>query len=183
MRLAVLASGTGSILDSIVEAGIDVSLVLTDRECSAAQNAKALGLEVKILERKEYGKEFQRYLYTAEIVEVLEKERIELIAMAGFGTILDRPIYEKYEGKILNTHPSLLPAFPGWHAVEETLAYGCKMTGCTVHLATLEVDSGPILAQEAVEVFENDDVVSLHERIKEVERKLYVDIIKEIMKV
>ena len=93
--------------------------------------------------------------------------------MAGFGTILDKPIHDAYEGRILNTHPALLPSFPGWHAVEQALAAGVKLTGCTVHLATLEVDAGPILAQEAVAVLPDDDAASLHERIKAVERRLY----------
>ncbi len=72
--------------------------------------------------------------------------------MAGFGTVLDQPIHDAYPGRILNTHPALLPAFPGWHAVEAALAAGVTVTGCTVHLATLEMDAGPILAQEAVPI-------------------------------
>ena len=87
----------------------------------------------------------------------------------------------RYAGRILNTHPSLLPAFPGWQAVEDALAHGVKMTGCTVHQATLAADSGPILAQEAVAVLPDDDAVSLHERIKAGERRLYVEVITRVM--
>ena len=76
--------------------------------------------------------------------------------MAGFGTILDKPIHDRYPGRIVNTHPALLPAFKGWHAVDDTLAAGVKVTGCTVHYATFEVDDGPILAQEAVPVLADD---------------------------
>jgi phosphoribosylglycinamide formyltransferase-1 len=101
--------------------------------------------------------------------------------MAGYGTILEKPIHDAYEGRILNTHPALLPAFPGWHAVEEALQHGVKITGCTVHLATLEVDAGPILAQEAVPVLPDDTVESLHERIKAVERRLYPETIRTFM--
>ena len=101
--------------------------------------------------------------------------------MAGFGTILDKPIHDAYAGRIVNTHPALLPAFKGWHAVEEALAAGVKVTGCTVHLATLEVDDGPILAQEAVPVLPDDTVETLHERIKEVERRLYPAVLHELI--
>ena len=101
--------------------------------------------------------------------------------MAGFGTILAKPIFDRFAGRILNTHPALLPAFPGWHAVADALDYGVKVTGCTVHVATEEVDAGPILAQEAVAVLPDDTVESLHERIKAVERRLYVETVRGIV--
>ena len=88
--------------------------------------------------------------------------------MAGFGTVLAQPVHDAFPGRILNTHPALLPAFPGWHAVEDALAAGVPVTGCTVHLATLEMDAGPVLAQEEVAVLPGDTVETLHERIKEV---------------
>jgi phosphoribosylglycinamide formyltransferase-1 len=93
--------------------------------------------------------------------------------MAGFGTVLDEPIHSAFPGRILNTHPALLPAFPGWHAVEDALAAGVTETGTTVHVATLAMDAGPILAQQAVPVHPDDTVATLHERIKVVERALY----------
>ena len=98
---------------------------------------------------------------------------IDVVAMAGFMTVLSARLFEVYGDRVLNTHPSLLPAFPGAHAVRDALAYGVKVTGCTVHVATEQVDHGPILAQEAVEVLPGDDEGSLHERIKAVERRLY----------
>jgi phosphoribosylglycinamide formyltransferase-1 len=101
--------------------------------------------------------------------------------MAGFGTILSQAIHDAYPGRILNTHPALLPAFKGWHAVEDALAAGVKVTGCTVHVATLEVDTGPIVAQEAVPVLADDTKETLHERIKAVERRLYPDTIRSFM--
>ena len=100
------------------------------------------------------------------------------MAMAGLGTILAHRCFAVYPGRIVNTHPSLLPAFPGWNAVREALAYGVKVTGCTVHVATEQVDTGPILAQEAVAVLPDDDEATLHERIKTVERRLYVETIR-----
>jgi len=91
--------------------------------------------------------------------------------------VLDPTFFELFGRPVLNTHPSLLPAFKGWHAVDEALAMGVKVTGCTVHVATAEVDAGPILAQEAVPVLPGDDAASLHERIKAVERRLYPETI------
>ena len=115
------------------------------------------------------------------MTERLQAAHIELVAMAGFGTVLDQPIQDAYGGRILNTHPSLLPAFPGWHAVQDAMDYGVKVTGCTVHVATLEVDAGPILAQQAVAVEAEDTVDTLHERIKTVERDLYIRTVQEII--
>ncbi|HVM02975.1 MAG TPA: formyltransferase family protein, partial [Acidimicrobiales bacterium] len=96
--------------------------------------------------------------------------------------VLDKPLFDAFPGRVLNTHPALLPAFPGWHAVEEALAAGVKVTGCTVHVATEDVDAGPILAQEAVPVLPGDTVESLHERIKEVERRLYPRTLRELLR-
>jgi phosphoribosylglycinamide formyltransferase-1 len=112
---------------------------------------------------------------------VLRGWDVDLVAMAGFGTILGRGMFEAFPERIVNTHPALLPAFPGWHAVDDALAFGVKVTGCTVHVATEEVDAGPILAQEAVPVLPDDTVETLHERIKGVERRLYVQTISEIL--
>ena len=101
--------------------------------------------------------------------------------MAGFGTILGQPLYDEYAGWVVNTHPALLPSFKGWHAVRAALDCGVKITGCTVHVATLEVDDGPILAQEAVRVLDDDTEETLHERIKVVERELYIQTIQRIV--
>src|SRR5439155_22266443 len=106
---------------------------------------------------------------------------VDLVAMAGFGTILEKPIHDAFPDRIVNTHPALLPSFKGWHAVEDALAAGVKVTGCTVHLATLAVDQGPILAQEAVPVVAGDTVETLHERIKAVERRLYPEVLLSLL--
>ena len=181
MRVAVLASGTGSLLESILEAGVPVDLVVVDRPCRAVEVAASHGVEATLVERGSFGGDFDRSAYTQTVVDRLEAAGIDLVVMAGFGTVFDEPIFDAYEGRIINTHPALLPAFKGWHAVDEAIAAGVKVTGCTVHVATLEVDSGPILAQEAVDVLPGDDVDSLHERIKVVERRIYVETIKDIL--
>ncbi len=103
------------------------------------------------------------------------------MAMAGFGTVLAQPVHDAFPMRILNTHPALLPAFPGWHAVDEALAAGVDETGCTVHFAVLETDAGPIVAQGAVRILPGDTKEALHERIKEVERRLYPAAIRSVM--
>jgi phosphoribosylglycinamide formyltransferase-1 len=108
----------------------------------------------------------------------LKRHQVDVIAMAGFGTILAADIFSVYPGRILNTHPALLPAFKGWHAVRDALAAGVRVTGCTVHVATEIVDEGPIMAQEAVVVEADDTESTLHERIKTVERRLYPETIR-----
>ena len=177
-----MVSGTGSTLEAIANSELSVALVLADRQCSALEKAQNKNIPTIVLERESFGKDFDRIAYTEQLTQLLEEENIDLIAMAGFGTILEQPIYESFNQRILNTHPSLLPAFPGWNAVQDALNQGVKVSGCTIHIATREVDSGPILAQEAVPVFEDDDAATLHERIKKIEKSLYIETIKEIVK-
>lgn len=181
MGIGVLASGTGTILTALLDAGLPISVVVTDRRCRALELAGEAGVATRLVERGSFGRDFDRVAYTHEVVDVLQAADVELVAMAGYGTVLDKPFFDAYAGRVLNTHPALLPAFPGWHAVEEALAAGVKVTGCTVHVATLDVDAGPILAQEAVPVLPDDTVDSLHERIKAVERRLYPKTIKEFL--
>lgn len=175
MSLAVLVSGTGSILDAMVEAGLPVDLVVSDRPCTAVSRAAGHDVETIVVHRSSFGDDFDRDGYSALLADRLSERSVTLVAMAGFGTILSRPFHDRFAGRVLNTHPALLPAFPGWHGVRDALAAGVDVTGCTVHQATLEVDVGPILAQEEVVVRPDDDETSLHERIKVVERRLYVD--------
>ena len=181
MRLGVLASGSGTILAAMVDEGLPVSVVLADRPCAALDVAERAGVAAELVHRKSFDANFDRDGYTSELVEALVRHRVDLVAMAGFGTILGQAAHDAFGGRILNTHPALLPSFAGWHAVEAALAYGVKVTGCTVHVATLEVDAGPILAQEAVPVADDDTVDSLHERIKAVERRLYPATIHQIL--
>ena len=177
MRLGVLASGAGTILGALVEAGLEIAVVVVDRPCAATDVATAAGVPAVALTRPSFGADFDRASYSKQVALVLQQHDVELGVIAGFGTVLDAAFFDAFAAPLLNTHPSLLPSFKGWHAVEEALAYGVKVTGCTVHLATADVDAGPILAQEAVPVLPSDDVATLHERIKAVERRLYPDTI------
>jgi phosphoribosylglycinamide formyltransferase-1 len=181
VRIAVLASGSGTLLEAILADGIPVDLVLVDRPARATEVAAAHGVKAEVVERTSFGADFDRVAYTTEVVDVLRAHQIELVVLAGFGTVFAEPILEAFPDRILNTHPALLPAFKGWHAVPAALAYGVKVTGCTIHVVTLEVDAGPILAQEAVPVLPGDDEASLHERIKAVERRLYPATIRAVL--
>jgi phosphoribosylglycinamide formyltransferase-1 len=184
VRVAVLVSGTGTILDAMLQRKVPVALVLADRPCRALEVADRAGLPGVLVDRANFGgfgQRFDRRAYTLAVTEALSAAEVDLVAMAGFGTILDQPVHDAFGGRILNTHPALLPAFPGWHGVEAALEAGVKVTGCTVHVATLETDAGPILAQEAVPVLPDDTVDSLHERIKAVERRLYPDTVLEVL--
>jgi phosphoribosylglycinamide formyltransferase 1 len=181
VRIGVLASGGGSILRALLDDGLPVAVVVVDRRCGAEKVAADAGVAVEVLERESFGDAFDRDGFTAEVVGALRRHRVDLVAMAGFGTILGAAVFDAYPGRMLNTHPALLPAFPGWHAVRDALAAGVGVTGCTVHVATLEVDAGPVLAREEVAVAEDDTEATLHERIKEVERRLYPATIRRVM--
>jgi phosphoribosylglycinamide formyltransferase 1 len=181
MRTAVLASGSGTLLDAILADGIPVELVVVDRPCVATEVAERHGVRAVCHERTSFGADFDRDAYTAEVTQLLVDADIELVVMAGYGTVFGAAIHDAFPHRILNTHPALLPAFKGWHAVDAALDYGVKVTGCTVHVATLEMDAGPILAQEAVPVLADDTADELHERIKQVERRLYPDTIRAVL--
>ena len=180
VSLAVLASGAGTLLEAILETGLSPALVLSDRPCRALEVAAAADVVTCCVRRTSFGPDFDRAAYTTEVVDALSAAGTTTVAMAGFMTVLGPEMFESYDGQVLNTHPSLLPAFPGAHAVRDALAFGVKVTGCTVHVATERVDQGPILAQEPVRILPGDDEESLHERIKAVERRLYPTIIREV---
>ncbi len=178
MRIGVLASGGGTNLRAILEADLPVVVVVVDRPCGATAVAEEFGVPVELVERP---KPFDRLEFTHRVVDALERRGVELVAMAGFMTILEKPMFDAFAGRVLNTHPSLLPSFRGPHPVADALAAGVKVTGCTVHVATLEVDEGPIVAQEAVPVRAGDTTEALHARIKAVEHRLYPQAIRELL--
>jgi phosphoribosylglycinamide formyltransferase-1 len=180
VRLGVLASGTGSILDAILADGIPVEVVIVDRSCAATDVAARHGVATETVERTDFSKAFDRDAYTQQIIDVLQKYDVDLVVSSGFGTVVPG-VATAFPERFLNTHPALLPAFKGWHAVRDALARGVKVTGCTVHTLTEEVDEGTILAQEAVAVLPGDTEDTLHERIKEVERRLFPATIRRVM--
>ncbi|MCX2931220.1 phosphoribosylglycinamide formyltransferase [Mycobacterium sp. CVI_P3] len=178
-RLVVLASGTGSLLQSLLAAAVGdyparVVAVGVDRDCRAVDIAQAASIPTFRVRLKDFA---DRTDWDAAIADATEAHSPDLIVSAGFMKILGPEFLSRFLGRVVNTHPALLPAFPGAHAVPEALAYGVKVTGCTVHLVDAGMDTGPILAQEAVEILDGDDEDTLHERIKVVERRLLVDVL------
>jgi len=179
-------SGSGTILEAILDAGIDVALVASDRDCRGLKVASEAGVASLLVDRETFGgfgPGFDRAGYSAALAHVLLGHDIDLIAMAGFGTVVTDDLHRHFSGRVLNTHPSLLPDFKGWHAVRDALASGATTTGCTVHVATEALDDGPILAQVAVAIAPDDDESTLHERIKSVERTLYPDVLTKVLAV
>jgi phosphoribosylglycinamide formyltransferase 1 len=179
-RIAVLASGSGTLLQAILDDGLIVTLVAADRPCRALEIAAKQGVAAELVERTQWGTSFDRAAYTDQLVKVLRSHDIDVVVMAGFGTVVPA-LPDAFPGRVLNSHPALLPAFKGWHAVRAALEAGVEETGTTIHIATAEVDDGPILAQEAVPVLPGDTEETLHERIKQVERRLYPETIRRFL--
>ena len=178
-RLVVLASGTGSLLQSLLDAAAGdyparVVAVGVDRDCRAAQIAADAGIASY---RVRLGDHPDRPAWDAAITAATAEHAPDLIVSAGFMKILGPEFLSRFPGRVVNTHPALLPSFPGAHGVPDALDYGVKVTGCTVHLVDAGMDTGPILAQQAVAVHDDDTEETLHERIKVVERRLLVDVL------
>ena len=181
-RLVVLASGTGSLLNSLLDAAqgdypARVVAVGADRDCRAVEIAEQASIPAFTVRLGDYP---DRAAWDAAITEATKAHQPDLIVSAGFMKILGPQYLSNFQGRIINTHPALLPAFAGAHAVPDALAYGVKVTGTTVHLVDAGTDTGPILAQQPVEVLDGDDEQTLHERIKVIERRLLVDVVAAI---
>ena len=148
-----------------------------DRDCAAVDIADAASLPSFRVRLADYA---NRDSWDTALTEATAEHSPDLVVSAGFMKILGPQFLSKFEGRTLNTHPALLPAFPGAHGVADALAHGVKVTGCTVHLVDAGTDTGPILAQRAVPVLDDDDELTLHERIKVAERRLLVDVIAAV---
>jgi formyltetrahydrofolate-dependent phosphoribosylglycinamide formyltransferase len=167
------------VFQSLVGAGLPLAVLVVDRPCEAVERAQRAGVAVEVVDRASYLPD--RDAFTHAVVDALKRHDVGLVAMAGFMTILNAPIFTAFPDRVVNTHPSLLPSFRGAHAVREALAAGVKVSGCTIHLAVPEVDAGPILAQEAVPVLDGDTEGTLHDRIKAVERRLYPEVLRGLI--
>ncbi|MGD9619733.1 MAG: phosphoribosylglycinamide formyltransferase [Mycolicibacterium sp.] len=181
-RVVVLASGTGSLLASLLNSAVGdyparVVAVGTDRVCAALDVADAASLPSFTTR---LGDHPDRAAWDAAVATATAAHEPDLVVSAGFMKILGPKFLTTFPARVINTHPALLPAFPGAHAVADALAYGVKVTGCTVHLVDAGTDTGPILAQQAVAVLDDDDEATLHERIKVVERRLLVDVVEAL---
>ena len=178
-RVVVLASGSGTLLQALVDAcaagtvPASVVAVVSDRAGVAAlERARAAGAEPVVVAPADHP---DRSAWDAALAVAVATAAPDLVVSAGFARILGASFLDRFGGRTINTHPALLPAFPGAHAVRDALAHGVKVTGATVHLVDAGVDTGPVLAQEAVVVDPADTESTLHERIKVTERRLLVD--------
>jgi formyltetrahydrofolate-dependent phosphoribosylglycinamide formyltransferase len=177
-RVVVLVSGSGTLLQAVLDAAdlpVRVVAVGADRGGVAGlERAERADVPTFVTRLKDYA---DRAAWDRALTKAVGAYEPDLVVSAGFMKILGPEFLGTFGGRVLNTHPALLPAFPGAHAVADALAYGVRVTGCTVHLVDAGVDTGPIVAQEAVSVEPGEDVDALHERIKVVERRLLVDVI------
>jgi phosphoribosylglycinamide formyltransferase-1 len=178
-RLVVLVSGTGSnlqaLLDACGEPAYDATVVAVGADRDAIEGltrAERAGIPTFVVRVADYP---DRGAWDVALTEQVAAYEPDLVVSAGFMKIVGEHFLERFT--MVNTHPALLPAFPGAHAVREALDYGARVTGCTVHLVDAGVDTGPVIAQAPVEVQNDDDETSLHERIKHVERELLVDVV------
>lgn len=174
VRVAVLASGTGSNLQALLDdpsVGPAIVLVVSDRpEAVALERAGASGVKAVALTPAGFE---SREAFDRGLLGVLEEAGIDIVLLAGYMLILGPVVVRAFPDRMLNIHPSLLPAFPGAHPVRDALAWGARVTGVTVHLIDEEVDHGPIVLQEAVAIGPGDDEDSLHRRIQDVEHRIY----------
>lgn len=179
-RIVVLASGSGTLLQALLDSPVRASIVAVGSDvpdCQALVRATSAQVATFALPLASFP---DRATWDAALLSSVQSFAPDWIVSAGFMRILSAGFVTAFAGRILNTHPALLPAFPGAHGVRDALAYGVKVTGCTVHLVDEGVDTGPILAQRAVEVRADDDEISLHERIKAVERELLISTLQQI---
>jgi formyltetrahydrofolate-dependent phosphoribosylglycinamide formyltransferase len=177
-RVVVLVSGSGTLLQAVLDAAdlpVRVVAVGADRAgiegLVRAERARVPSFVVRLKDHPD------RAAWDRELTKAVAAHEPDLVVSAGFMKILGPEFLGAFGGRVINTHPALLPAFPGAHAVADALSYGVRVTGCTVHLVDSGVDTGPIVAQEAVSVVPGEDAGALHERIKVVERRLLVDVI------
>lgn len=182
-RIAILASGTGTVAQALLDASLRddlaggrVVVVVSDREgAGALERARAAGIEAVFLDPAAHE---GRAAYDRALVEALTVRGVDLVCLAGFMRILTPAFIDPFRDRVLNTHPALLPSFPGAHAVRDALAWGAKVTGATVHFADEQVDHGPIVLQATVPVLPGDDEAALHERIKQVEHRLFPEAVR-----
>lgn len=188
-RVAILISGRGSNMRALIEAAqaldypADIALVVSSREdAEGLAVARALGVATALVDQVRFRRENRdRAAYDAELHEVLSKARIEFVCLAGFMRILSPGFVRKWEGRIVNMHPSLLPAFRGLRPQQQALDAGVTVSGCTVHYVVPELDAGPIVAQAEAPVLAGDTEETLSARILEAEHKLYPLALKKVL--
>lgn len=181
LRIAVFASGQGSNFGAIVDAvqagklDVSIELLVCDKPLApVVARAEAAGVEAFVFKPKDYA---SREAYEEIILARMQEKKVDLVVLAGYMRIITSVLVEPYYGRMVNIHPSMLPSFTGVNAIGQALDYGVKITGVTVHYVDGGLDSGPIIAQHAVEVLEGDTEDSLATRIHAVEQQLYPQVI------
>lgn len=178
-RLAVFVSGSGTNLQAIIDAeisNVEIAVVLSNNPAAyALERAKKHDIPAEVIDHKNYS---SREEFENEALKRLDLYKIDFIALAGFMRILTPAFIRVYKNRIMNLHPALLPAFPGTHAAKQALQYGVKFAGCTVHFVDEGVDTGPIILQAVVPVFDDDTEETLLGRIHEEEYKIYPEAIR-----
>lgn len=177
LKVAVLISGRGSNMESLARAcagagfPAEICVVVSNRpDAPGLEKAASLGITTEVVDHTEFG---DKWLFESKLIDVLAGRGAELICLAGFMRVLSAAFIERFPHRILNIHPSLLPAFPGLHVQRQAIEHGVRYSGCTVHFVVPEVDAGPIVAQAVVPVAQDDGEESLAARILEQEHLLY----------
>lgn len=184
MRVGVLASGSGSNFQALVDAlsvagspAVVEVLVCNVEGAKVLDRARAAGVPAVLMDHQRWG---SREAYDAAVADELERHGVDLVCLAGYMRLVTPTFLKRFPGKIVNLHPALLPSFPGLNAIRQALAAGVKVTGCTVHYVDEGTDTGPIIAQAAVPVLPGDDEVSLGARVHEQEHRLFPAVVKAI---
>jgi phosphoribosylglycinamide formyltransferase-1 len=182
LKIGVLASGRGSNFQSIMDEiqsdrlKAEIVLLITDNPSAfAIKRAKKHGVEYLVIQPKEY---LSKDDYFMRIADALKKKNVELVVLAGFMKIVGKPLIDAFPNRIMNIHPALLPSFPGLHSQKQALDYGAKISGCSVHFVDEGMDTGPIIIQASVPVFQNDTEETLSERILKYEHRIYPEAIR-----
>lgn len=184
-KIAIFISGRGSNLEAILEKKkygflpCDIGFVFSNKgDAKGLEIAKNFNIPTFVFERKEFSSQHE---YDEKVLSLLIEHKIKIVVLAGFMMILSKTLIEKFSGKIINIHPSLLPAFPGLNSQRRALDYGVKFAGCTVHFVTPEVDSGPIILQDIIPVFDDDTEETLMLRILDREHIILPEALKIIL--
>ena len=183
LSVVVLISGSGSNLRALLEATKNplfparVLAVGSDKPASGLEHADLFGVPTFVLEEKHFS---NREAWAEKLAENISHLNPDLLVLAGFMKVLPRSFVSKFSPRIINIHPALLPSYPGAHAVRDALADGAKQTGATIHIVDEGIDTGPVLAQQALTIYPSDDEGSLHERIKAIEHKLLVETVRDL---
>ena len=182
-RVAILISGRGSNMAALIKAAAaddfpaEIAVVISNRaDAAGLEKASAAGVPTAVVESKPFGKD--RAAFETTLQELLDQHRIELICLGGFMRLFTSEFVQRWHGRMLNIHPSLLPSFPGLDLHGQALRAGVKISGATVHFVIAETDAGPILMQGAVSVSDHDSADTLSERILEVEHRIYPDALR-----